>query len=48
MLRESEKPLKSSGVDLEILTQSIDIFATTFHELHNDQTLNGRNTDRLA
>jgi len=46
--RESEKLLKSSGVDLKIPFQTIEALATIFHELRNGQTLNGRSTDRLA
>jgi MoxR-like ATPase len=48
VLRESEKLLRSSGVDVEPDQDIVHALVTIFHELRNGQTLDGRSTDRLA
>ncbi len=48
ILNESNKLIKSSGVNVQSKPEVIEILATIFHELRNGQTLSGRSTDRLA
>ncbi|MEZ5528773.1 MAG: AAA family ATPase [Porticoccaceae bacterium] len=48
VLRESEKLIRLSGVEVKPDPQTIEVLTTIFHELRNGQTLDGRSTDRLA
>jgi len=48
VLREAEKLLRASGVEVEPDADIIRVLVTIFHELRNGQTLDGRSTDRLA
>ena len=48
VLRESEKLIRLSGVDVKPDPVTIEVLTTIFHELRNGQTLDGRSTDRLA
>ncbi len=48
VLRESEKLLHASGVDVKPDQEIVQALVTIFHELRNGQTLDGRSTDRLA
>jgi MoxR-like ATPase len=48
VLRESEKLLVASGVDVKPDEDIVQALVTIFHELRNGQTLDGRSTDRLA
>jgi MoxR-like ATPase len=48
VLRESEKLLIASGVDVKPDEAIVSALVTIFHELRNGQTLDGRSTDRLA
>jgi MoxR-like ATPase len=48
VLRESEKLLKASGVDVKPNNEIVEVLVHIFHELRNGQTLDGRSTDRLA
>lgn len=48
VLRESEKLLLASGVDLKPDEEIVRALVVIFHELRNGQTLGGRSTDRLA
>lgn len=48
VVREAEKLIRQSGVDIKPDPQTIEALVTIFHELRNGQTLDGRSTDRLA
>ncbi|WP_461521110.1 ATP-binding protein [Porticoccus sp.] len=48
VMRESEKLIRLSGVDVKPDPQTVEVLTTLFHELRNGQTLDGRSTDRLA
>jgi len=48
VLRESEKLLNASGVDVKPNPEIVEALVHIFHELRNGQTLDGRSTDRLA
>lgn len=48
VMRESQKLLRASGVDVVPNEEIIDALVTIFHELRNGQSLDGRSTDRLA
>ena len=48
VLRESQKLLVASGVDVIPKEEIIQALVTIFHELRNGQSLDGRSTDRLA
>ncbi len=48
VLREAEKALQASGVDVEPDEEIIRALVVIFHELRNGQSLDGRSTDRLA
>ena len=48
VLRESEKLLKASGVEIKPSQEIVEVLVHIFHELRNGQTLDGRSTDRLA
>ena len=48
VLREAEKLLLASGVDVKPDEEIVTALVTIFHELRNGQTLDGRSTDRLA
>lgn len=48
VLRESEKMLLASGVDVQPDEEIVRVLVTIFHELRNGQSLDGRSTDRLA
>jgi MoxR-like ATPase len=48
VLREAEKLLRTSGVEVEPDEDIIRVLVTIFHELRNGQTVDGRSTDRLA
>jgi MoxR-like ATPase len=48
VLRESQKLLTASGVDVVPQKEIIQALVTIFHELRNGQSLDGRSTDRLA
>ena len=47
-LREAEKLLRASGVDVKPDEEIVRTLVTILHELRNGQTLDGRSTDRLA
>ena len=48
VLREAEKLLRASGVDVKPDEEIVRVLVTIFHELRNGQSLDGRSTDRLA
>lgn len=48
VLREAEKLLRASGVDVQPDEEIVRVLVTIFHELRNGQSLDGRSTDRLA
>jgi MoxR-like ATPase len=48
VLREAEKLLQASGVDVTPDEDIVRVLVTIFHELRNGQSLDGRSTDRLA
>ena len=48
VLRESNKLLQASGVDVQADEEIVRVLVTIFHELRNGQSLDGRSTDRLA
>ncbi len=48
VMRESEKLLWSSGVDVKPDQEMVRALVTIFHELRSGQSLDGRSTDRLA
>lgn len=48
VLRESEKLLLASGVEVEPDEELVRALVTIFHELRLGQTLDGRSTDRLS
>jgi MoxR-like ATPase len=48
VIREAEKALKASGVDVQPDEDIIRALVVIFHELRNGQSLDGRSTDRLA
>lgn len=48
VLRESEKLLSASGVEVRPDEDIVRVLVTIFHELRNGQSLDGRSTDRLA
>lgn len=48
VLREAEKLLRTSGVDVQPDADIVRVLVTIFHELRNGQSLDGRSTDRLA
>jgi MoxR-like ATPase len=48
VLREAEKLLRASGVDVKPDEEIVRALVTIFHELRNGQTVDGRSTDRLA
>jgi len=48
VLREAEKLLQASGVDVQPDEDIVRVLVTIFHELRNGQSLDGRSTDRLA
>lgn len=48
VLREAEKLLLASGVDVKPDEDIVTVLVTIFHELRNGQTIDGRSTDRLA
>jgi len=48
VMREAQKALLSSGVDVEPDADIIRALVVIFHELRNGQSLDGRSTDRLA
>jgi MoxR-like ATPase len=48
VIREAEKLLRASGVDVTPEEEVIRALVTIFHELRNGQSLDGRSTDRLA
>ena len=48
VLRESQKLLQASGVEIAPDQEVIAVLVRIFHELRNGQTLDGRSTDRLA
>jgi MoxR-like ATPase len=48
VLREANKLLHASGVDVQADEELIRVLVTIFHELRNGQSLDGRSTDRLA
>lgn len=48
VLREAEKLLMASGVEVKPDEDIVRVLVTIFHELRNGQSLDGRSTDRLA
>lgn len=48
VMREAEKLLRASGVDVSPDEDIVRVLVTIFHELRNGQSLDGRSTDRLA
>lgn len=48
VMRESDKLLRASGVDVNPDEDIVRALVTVFHELRNGQSLDGRSTDRLA
>lgn len=48
VMREAEKLLQASGVDVKPDEDIVRVLVTIFHELRNGQSLDGRSTDRLA
>ena len=48
VLREAQKLLRASGVDVQPDEEIVRVLVTIFHELRNGQSLDGRSTDRLA
>ncbi|TDG11918.1 hypothetical protein E2F43_16260 [Seongchinamella unica] len=48
VMREAEKVLSASGVDVKPDEAIIEALVIIFHELRNGQSLDGRSTDRLA
>lgn len=48
VLRESEKLLLASGVEVKPNPEIVEVLVHIFHEMRNGQTLDGRSTDRLA
>jgi MoxR-like ATPase len=48
VMREAQKLLRASGVDVTPDEDIVRVLVTIFHELRNGQSLDGRSTDRLA
>jgi MoxR-like ATPase len=48
VMREAQKSLRASGVDVDPDEEIIRALVVIFHELRNGQSLDGRSTDRLA
>jgi len=48
VIREAQKLIRLSGVDVTVDAVTIEALVTIFHELRSGQTLDGRSTDRLA
>ncbi|KAA1194043.1 AAA family ATPase [Pseudohalioglobus sediminis] len=48
VMREAEKALRASGVDVKPDEDIVRALVVIFHELRNGQSLDGRSTDRLA
>lgn len=48
VMREADKLLRASGVDVAPDEDIVRALVTIFHELRNGQSLDGRSTDRLA
>ena len=48
VMREADKALKASGVEVKPDEAVIHALVVIFHELRNGQSLDGRSTDRLA